>query len=124
MVRRDVGAAFIPDIKKAPSPFSADADVVDLIFGMSITGNPRDFVHWPMGEERTPDHHVVIATKFCKQLTVLAHFAETMASHDTLIVRVVGADLRIEVASVDLDVTLWNLIHDGIQLTVKVLLVL
>lgn len=82
-----VGASFVSHIKKAPSPFPADADVVDLIFRDAITGNPCHFVHWSMGKERSPKYHV-------------------MASHDVLIVRVVETNLRVEVAHEDLDILL------------------
>lgn len=44
-----------------------------------------------------------------------------MALHDTLIVRVVGTDLRVGVTHADPDVSFWNFIHDG---TVEGLLVL
>lgn len=44
-----------------------------------------------------------------------------MTSHDGLITHVVRSDLRIEVAHVDLDITFWNLVHDGIELIVNVL---
>lgn len=46
-----------------------------------------------------------------------------MTFHDTVIVRVVETDLCIEVASADLDVTLRNFIHDGVQLPAKILLI-
>lgn len=47
-----------------------------------------------------------------------------MASHDIVIVRVVRSNLRVEVAHVDLDVTLRNLIYNGIELVVNVSFVL
>lgn len=38
-----VGAAFIPNNKKAPSPFSASANVIDLALNVPITGDLHDF---------------------------------------------------------------------------------
>lgn len=77
-----------------------------------------------MRKERSPYHHVIVATKLCKQLSVFAHFSETMASHDVLIVRVVGTNLCDEVAHEDLDITFRNLVQGSLQLTVKVLFIL
>lgn len=45
MIRQDVGVAFISYIKKDPSPVPADADMADLIFGMSVTRDPRELMH-------------------------------------------------------------------------------
>lgn len=84
MVGRNVGATFVPHIKKALFPFPADTDEVDLILHDAFNGNPCHFVHWSMRKERSSNHHVIVATKLCKQLSVFAHFSETMVSHDVL----------------------------------------
>lgn len=45
-----------------------------------------------------------------------------MASYDVLIIQLVGTNVRVE-ASNDLDIIFWSLIHESIQLAVKVVFI-
>lgn len=61
--------------------------------------------------ERSPDDHFVNQTKLCQQLSVFVYLSENMATQNGLIAQIVWSDLRFEVAQVDLDIFLWNLIQ-------------